>query len=60
MAAIHFIYFETLRKQLKRNLTSNINNLVYKLPHKLRNILRLRISGNEEKYQICVQTKLSA
>ena len=34
--------------QVKRNLISSKTNLVYELPHKLPNSLRLRILGNQE------------
>ena len=45
--------------QVKRNVISSIANLVYELPHKLPNNLRLRILGNKEilgKSQIWMET----
>ena len=49
--------------QVKRNVISSIENLVYKLPHKFPNNLRLRTLGNKEtlgKFQIWVETWPSA
>ena len=50
-------------RQLKRNVISCIANLVYELPHKLPNDLRLMILENKEilgKTQIQVETQPSA
>ena len=48
-----------LTTRVKRNVVSSVANLVYELPHKLPNDLRLRILGNKEilrKSQIWVET----
>ena len=39
-------YFSTDKKQVKRNLISNITNLVYELPHGLSNNFGIRSLGN--------------
>ena len=42
------IYYRPDEPQVKRNVTSSIANLVYKLPHELPNDLRLKMLGNKE------------
>ena len=58
---LYNVLIQTRLTTSKMNLLSSIANMVYELPHKLPNDLRLRILGNKEilgKSQIWVETYL--